>query len=449
MTKRYGHLVEKIISRDNMEAAFDEVVDKLNYGVFFWNPKECSKSKPKKDRRAKYRAQRESIITSLIQEISTGTFRIRHYDEFWVKDGPKIRLIQSPDVYSRIGCNAIMRVVEEVLYPSLIKTSGASIKGRGMHKLFRKMQSDIRNDRKGTAVYYACDISKYYDNIRQDLVIVILKRKIKDPILLPILIHFVRLLPKGLSIGLRSSQCYGNLMLNDVDHSMKEKWHCRYYYRYCDDRRILSSSKKKLWKWRNIFKQEVEKRGLKIKRDEAVRPITEGLDFLGYIEYGDHARLRKRTKQKAARALKRVTSRKRRRELIGSFKGMAKWGNCKNLYYVLTEQKMDEEFGSLGLQYVPSDGKKRFNGKGVAQRTLINLRIKLLDFEEDIKTQNGKRTLVQFLYEDGKMEKYFTEDKEQLYFLKKLKEIGKLGSVWTTIKPEPFGNGKGIKYIFT
>lgn len=412
-----------------MDDAFDEVVDDLEGEL------------PEA-----YEGRREKIISKLIKRIGNGTFLITEYEQFWVKDGPKIRLIQSPSVEDRIGCNAVMRVVEKYIYPSVIKTSAASIKGRGMHRLYRKMRSDVRHDREGTLHFYMCDIRKFYESINQELVVALVHDKIKDPTLLLILESFIRLMPHGLSIGLRSSQCFGNMLLSKLGHRLKEKEGVRYLYIYCDDIRVYGTSKKWLWKIRDIIHEEVESLGLTIKPNEAVKPTSEGNDFLGYVDDGKRSRLRKRTKQKAARKLARVKSRKRRQKIIGSFKGMAKWGDCKNLYRKLTGKNM-EEFKNIGLQYVAEDGKKRFGGKQVSLRELTNMHISIIDFEEDVQTDNGPRTLVSFQYDDGAFGKYFTADKQQLWFLKKLQELCKI-PFGTTIKTETFGNGK-VRYIFT
>ena len=180
-------------------------------------------------------------------------------------------------------------------------------------------------------------------------------------------------------------------------------------------------------------------------QSEAIRPISEGLDYLGYVDYGDHSRLRKRTKQNAARKLAKVKSRKRRIQIIGSFKGMAKWGDCKNLYKSITGQEM-KSFKDLGLQYVAEDGKKRFGGKQVSLRSLTNVHIKIVDYEKDVDTENGKRTVVSFMYDNGDMGKYFTADKQQLRYLEKIKEMGEI-PFHTTIISEVFGNGK-VRYLF-
>lgn len=399
-----------------------------------------------REEKERYRQKADTILEKLTPLISDGEFRVTRYEEFEVTDGPKKRKVQSPPVDERIGINAIMRVVERYVYPSVIRTSAASIKGRGMHKLFCKMRSDIRHDREGTRYYYECDIKKFYESIDQDLLCDLLEMYVKDVVVLRMLQSFVRVMKDGISIGLRSSQCYGNLLLSALDHRMKEREGFRYYYRYCDDIRVLCATKRECWRARGVIHEEVAKLKLRIKDSEAVRPLTEGNDFLGYIDDGEHSRLRKRTKVKAARKLSRVRSRRRRREIIGSFKGMAKWGDCKNLFYRLTGKRMDE-FKNIGLQYVAEDGKKRFGGKQVSLRSLQNKHISILDYEKEVKTDNGLRTLVSFQYDDGSYGKYFTADKQQEWYLEKLREMGKI-PFGTTIDSEVFGNGK-VRYIFT
>lgn len=429
MSKRYGYLIPEIVAPRNLDDAFEEVVGNLH-----------------KERKVYYEKRKESIIDFLSNSIGTGTFSIEKYQEFDVQDGPKVRKIQSPGVVDRIGCNAIMRVVEKYVYPTVIKTSAASIKGRGMHKLFRKMRSDIRNDREGTKYYYQNDICKFYHSICQIFMISCIEGYVKDKVLLPILIRFIKMMDEGLSIGLRSSQCFGNLLLSGIDHLIKEYFGVKYYYRYCDDIVILSGRKKILWRLRNILHGEIEGLNLTIKANEAIRPITEGIDFLGYVFDGEKTSLRKRTKQNAARKLAKVKSRKRRQQIIGSFKGMAKWADCSHLYYKLTHEKMIE-FKDLNLHYVAADGKKRFDGQAVSLRSLINDSIDILDFENDVETENGLRTLVSFQYKDGRKAKYFTADKEQQWYLEQARKMDKI-PFNATITPEYFGKGK-VRYLFT
>ena len=436
MSKRYGFLIPRIVERSNMDRAFDEVVDQLP-----------------EPRRTHYRKRREEILERTTKAISDGSFRVNHYREMWVTDGPKIRKVQSPCVEHRIGCNAIMRIVEDVLYPSVIKTSAASIPGRGMHRLFVKMRHDIENDREGTAYFYKCDIRKFFESIDQDLLWEFVKDKIKDPILLPILHNFVTMMEKGLSIGLRSSQCYGNIFLSGIDHYFKDVLGVRYYYRYCDDIVILASSKRKLWLLRDIMHEQAAELKLEVKPNECVRPIEEGIDFLGFVYDGKKGKLRKRTKQKAARKLHKVKSRKRRQQIIGSLKGMAKWGDCKHLYKTLTGKNMEsfsekvKQMKKNGVEYTGKDGKRMLTGQEVSLRTLVKMHIVVLDFEPDVPTKNGNRYVVQFQRDDGTIGKYLTNDSEQKFWLDEFRKANNI-PFECKITPQYFGQGK-VRYQFT
>lgn len=456
--KRWGDLQSEILQDSNLDAAFEEVVGHMEEPARHYKLVEVRGTdgsikktyvplpKPTTSRKERVRAKREELLASVKRRIASGTFRIETFKEFWVHEGDKWRLIQSPTIEDRIGINAIIRVLEKHIYPTIVLTSGASIKGRGMHRLYRKMRSDIRHDREGTRYFYKCDIRKFYQSVVQAIMKMVIRRYVKDKWLLPILDSFVELLEKGISIGLRSSQFYGNILLSRLDHRMKEQEHCRYYYRYCDDIVILASNKKQLWHWRNVVHEEIAKLGLELKPSEAVRPTETGIDFLGYVDDGEHTRLRKRTKQNAARKLHKVRSRKRRQEIIGSLKGMAKWGDCGHLYKTLTGKSM-KSFKELGLRYVAEDGKKRFSGKQVTLRSLTNIHITVEDFEKDVETHNGLRTVVSFSYDNGEKGKYFTADKEQLWYLTEAEKIGAL-PFDTTIIAEVFGDGK-VRYKFS
>lgn len=456
--KRWGDLQSEILQDSNLDAAFEEVVGHMEEPARHYKLVEVrgtdgsiKKSyvplpKPTTSRKERVRAKREELLASVKRRIASGTFRIETFKEFWVHEGDKWRLIQSPTIEDRIGINAIIRVLEKHIYPTIVLTSGASIKGRGMHRLYRKMRSDIRHDREGTRYFYKCDIRKFYQSVVQAIMKMVIRRYVKDKWLLPILDSFVELLENGISIGLRSSQFYGNILLSRLDHRMKDQEHCRYYYRYCDDIVILASNKKQLWHWRNVVHEEIAKLGLELKPSEAVRPTETGIDFLGYVDDGEHTRLRKRTKQNAARKLHKVRSRKRRQEIIGSLKGMAKWGDCGHLYKTLTGKSM-KSFKELGLRYVAEDGKKRFSGKQVTLRSLTNIHITIEDFEKDVETHNGLRTVVSFSYDNGEKGKYFTADKEQLWYLTEAEKIGAL-PFDTTITAEVFGDGK-VRYKFS
>ena len=118
-----------------------------------------------------------------------------------------------------------------------------------------------------------------------------------------------------------------------------------HYYRYCDDIVILGTDKKGLWKLRDYLTTLLAELGLEIKPSEAVRPLTEGIDYLGYNTFVDDSKgvescvpqSDKETHEAEIRTavLSRVKSRKRRQSLIGSFFGMAAHADCRHLLKTL------------------------------------------------------------------------------------------------------------------
>ena len=244
----------------------------------------------------------DRITTRLIREISTGTFMVSGFTEMHIVEGGKPRTVQSVPLYDRIGVHAIMSVIESHVKRRYIHTTAASIKGRGVHFLLRRIVNDLAADPEGMRYIYESDVKKFYESICQDFMLYALRRLFKGKILLTMLERFVRLMPQGLSIGLMSSQCFGNLLLSMyVDHYLKDHKGVKHYYRYCDNMEAATATKREAWAIRDMVHQQVNAAKLQVKANDRVYPVTEGLDALGMVIYPDHIRLRKRNKKTAAR----------------------------------------------------------------------------------------------------------------------------------------------------
>lgn len=433
--RREGYIIEEIVAYPNMSQSFDQVLQGTSR---------------KQSRQGRWLlAHREEVIAELSAQIADGSYTIAGgYRERTIIEGGKERRIQVLTMKDRIAVNAVMSIVDEHLKRRFIRTTSASIKGRGMHDLKAYIERDLREYPEATRFCYKFDISKFYESVDQQSIIDCVRRVFKDDKLIAILERFVGMMPKGVSIGLRSSQGLCNLLLSvHLDHVLKDRLGCRFFYRYCDDGVILASTKEELWELRDIVHECVGNIGLEIKRNERVFPVTEGIDFLGYVIYPDHALLRKRIKQKFARKMGEVKSRKRRRELIASFYGMAKHADCNHLFNNLTGKEM-KSFKDLNVAYKPDDGKKRFPGAVVSIRELVNLPIIIRDFETGVKTSQGDDRCVVAIEQNGEPKKFFTNSEEMKNILLQVCDMPDGFPFETTIKAETFGKGK-TKYVFT
>lgn len=432
---REGYIMQEITSYGNMSEAFDRVL---------------RGKKRKKCRQGRYLlAHREEVIAELTAKLADGSFRLGSYHERIICENGKVRHLQILSMYDRIAVYAVMNVVDQHLHKRYIRTTGASIKKRGTHDLRKCMQLDMDNDPEGTRYCYKFDVKHFYDNTKPEFVMWCFRRVFKDKTLLSLLDHFLHLLPEGISFGLRSSQASGNLLLSVfLDHFLKDKYGIKYFYRYCDDGVVLCGHKLENWLARNIVHEQIGEIDLEIKKNERVFPSAQGIDFLGYVTFnGSYSLLRKRVKKKYARKLHKVKSRKRRRELIGSFYGMAKHACCRNLFYKLTGKKM-KSFKDLNVAYKPEDGKKRFAGAVVSIRELVNIPIIVKDFETGIKTEQGEDRCIVSIEMNGEARKFFTNSEEMKNILAQIKEVPDGFPFETTIKTEVFGKGR-TKYVFS
>ena len=271
--RREGHIIEEVVEYSNMAESFDQVL---------------SGTKRKKSRQGRYLiAHREEVIKELSERIASGTFHVtaKDIEEKDIIEAGKLRHIQFfKKLKNSIAVHAIMSVVDKHLKKRFIRTTSASIKDRGMHDLMKYIRRDMQEDPEGTRFCYKFDISKFYESVNQDFVMYSVHRVFKDKKLIAMLDNFVRIIPQGISIGLRSSQGLGNLLLSVyLDHYLKDRYGVRHFYRYCDDGVVLGKSKAELWEIRDAVHEQVEQIDLKVKANERVFPVDEGIGYLVFV----------------------------------------------------------------------------------------------------------------------------------------------------------------------
>ena len=432
--RRDGNIIQEIVEYGNMSDSFDQVLR----GTV---RKQCREGK-------ELLAHREEVIANLQREIADGTFTVTEYRERDIYEYGKHRRLQIVVMERRIGCNAIMNVVDKHLHARYIRTSGASIKRRGTHDMMLQV-SRVLKDNPHIRYAYQYDIRHFYDNVVHKVAKDAFAHVFKDKILLKILGSLIDMLETGISFGLRISQATGNLILSiHLDHHLKDEMGVKHYFRYCDDGLVLAESKEELWLIRDAIHEMLAAIGLEIKPNERVFPVSEGIDFVGYKIYPDHVLLRKRIKKKFAAKIKKIKSRKRRHELIASFYGMTKHADCANLNNKLIGVETMKSFKDLKVTYQPANGQKYFPGDTISIRDLVNLQIIVHDFQLGVKTREGEDRCVVSIEMGGQMKKFITNSEEMKNVLSQIGEMQDGFPFETTIKAMSFGNGK-TKYVFT
>ena len=152
----------------------------------------------------------------------------------------------------------------------------------------------------------------------------------------------------GIAIGGGLSHMYGNMYLNPMDQMAKRKEGIQYYIRYMDDVIILSTDKELLHRYKNMFSDflgDVLK--LRLNNKTAIRPVSHGMEFVGYTIRPFDVRLRKSTSLRMKRHLKTIQELyrdyeidlDRARSTLMSYKALMDHCDCRAL-----EKKIFEDF---------------------------------------------------------------------------------------------------------
>ncbi len=236
--------------------------------------------------------------------------------------------------------HAIFRILYPIFDKSFIFDSYSCRNNKGVHKAINRLnqfsQKASKNNTK-TCWVLKCDVKKFFDSIDQEILINLIKNKIKDEdaiwLISKIIKSFSILPGKGIPLGNITSQLFANIYLNELDQFIKHKLKIRYYIRYCDDFAILTDSKNYL---ENIifkigdFLQNNLKLILHPSKIE-IRKFNQGIDFLGYVSFACYKILRTKTKNRMLKKAKENY----KIEMLSSYLGILKHCNSFKLKIIL------------------------------------------------------------------------------------------------------------------
>ena len=295
------------------------------------------------------------------------------YNIFLIKE-PKYRIVMSQNIYDKVINHVIGNLLIKALDSSLINTNVATRKGKGTHYGLKYLKKYL-NELKGEDVYVLkFDISKYFYSINHEILIEEIRRKIKDKRFLDVLfkiinstdrgvndrieklkeleisrldnidkINEVKRIPiykkgYGLPIGNLTSQIMAIYYLNYLDHYIKEKLKIKHYIRYMDDGILLCNDKSYLRYCLKEIERIVSLYDLKLNdKTKIINVNKEGLDFLGFRLYIINNRIIMKLRSSVKRNFKKKMKLIKKNKIncpvnvVASYKGQLKYGNCYNL----------------------------------------------------------------------------------------------------------------------
>jgi hypothetical protein len=239
--------------------------------------------------------RRELEVLRLGRALSDGTWRPSPAQEFVIHD-PKRRTITAVPFADRVVHHALIAPLEPVFERRMIATSFACRRNKGMHRALRAMRRLVRGHRYALKL----DVAAFFPSLAHRVVLDTLRRIVKDGRVLDLAATILAGPPdappfdRGLPIGSLTSQWFANVVLDRLDHFVKERLRVRAYLRYMDDFALGADDKATLHRAHGeiaaYLRDELD---LALKeRATRLAPTTEGVPWLGFLVFPGTVRVR-------------------------------------------------------------------------------------------------------------------------------------------------------------
>ena len=294
--KTYNKLYQQIYDKDNLISAF----------------KKARKRKRSKNYVKHFTLNLAKNLSLLEHQLKIKTYNPSRLNKFVIRD-PKTRTIHSSIFRDRIVHHAIINIIRPIYEKRFIYDSFASRKNKGTHIAVKRFEYFINkvssNGRKINKPFnnnsiqgyvLKADVKHYFDTIDHEILINILRKKIKDEDMIDLIRIILRnfegkIKGKGLPLGNYTSQFFANVYLNNLDYFVKHRLKAKYYIRYVDDFVILHKDKKVLLKFKDKIEKYLKNLRLELHPDKSeIHALRNGITFLGYRVFYHYKLLRTR-----------------------------------------------------------------------------------------------------------------------------------------------------------
>ncbi len=302
-------MIHKLDNVNDKKAVYDSVTSLV--GLFSaWG--EFKKGKIGKLDVQQFFLELETNLIGLFRKIKEGKYRHSNYISFFICD-PKLRNINKAEVEDRILHHSIVRNIESLFEKSFIFDSYSSRDDKGTHRAIKRLKEfclTLTRNKTRTSWALKCDIKKFFDSIDHEILLSLVRDKIRDRKLMGIIKEIIRSYNKkpgkGIPLGNLTSQLFSNVYLNKFDHYIKRELRIKHYIRYADDFVILDAERERLEKLVSVLGNYLEENlKLTLHPDKIViRKIHQGIDFLGAVVFPTHIILRTKTKRRMLRKIK-------------------------------------------------------------------------------------------------------------------------------------------------
>ena len=294
-----------------------------DFNALYWAYRSARKAKMDRLEVLRFTNRLEEELIILQNELIWKTYRQSPYREFYVTE-PKRRLIMALPFRDRVVQWSIYQTLLPIVERKYIYDSYACRPGKGTHAALHRLRYWLRGIPDAHKLYVLkLDIHRYFYRVNHDILLSLYREWIDDEDLMWLLEHIIRAndgalgvvegaegyddreAGVGMAVGNLVSQLSANIYLNELDQFAKHSLRLKWYARYMDDVLVLHPSKAELRRVRAEMEEFLWTHlALRTNNKTQVRPVSQGIEWVGFRVWPTHAKLRKSTAKRMRRRLR-------------------------------------------------------------------------------------------------------------------------------------------------
>lgn len=231
--------------------------------------------------------ENNSLKNTLIlkNNLENGTYKISKYQVFQIFE-PKQRTIVASRLVDRQFQRSLCDCgLYEDITEHFIRDNIACQVGKGIDDAINRLKVHLRryyNKYGKEGWVLKCDVHHFFPEtnhqVAKDAVMKYVSDKRAAKAVCDVIDSFEG--DKGIGLGSQISQLVELLLLNDLDHYIKEELHIKYYIRYMDDFILIHPDKEYLRYCKNQIQLKLQDMQLELNKKTCLYPIQQGIKFL-------------------------------------------------------------------------------------------------------------------------------------------------------------------------
>jgi RNA-directed DNA polymerase len=258
------------------------------------------------------------------------------------------RQLGIPNVLDRLIQQAILQILTPIFDPHFSESSFGFRPKRSAHGAIKQIQRTVREG------YRHCvdmDLSKFFDRVQHDVLLVRVARQVHDRRLLKLIGRYLRAgvlmvdgvvqpSPEGTMQGGPLSPLLANVLLDDFDKELEQRG--LRFVRYADDFLVFVRTPEAAQRvYQSVARYLTQRLKLVVNQQKSQVCSTNGVEFLGYRFHGFGGQIRVSEKNvlKFQRRCKEITRRNRGVSMSSRLKELAQYVRGWTAYFCLEQRR--------------------------------------------------------------------------------------------------------------